>query len=428
MTFFSDLSKTFRAGVLLGVALALAVSLFAVPSASADYEQAEYEGAFEHFGVGGEAEQLVESRAIAINATGAGGVEPGSFYVVGLNGRVVRFAPGGEGEEPQFKEAWGWKTIESGPDLPAAEYSDTVTATSGTYALTLIGTARGEGTTTSGSNIVTGVSTSFGAFHAGDTVITGGGAFPSGTKVIVVGAGTLELDAAATKTGSRFIGASETTAPIQATAAAGKVQGALVALAGVGAGALSVSGGPGDAEGTNPYEIVYEGPYTGVRKPPTLSAADVSLAGGVPSSAVEESAPSTPTRRAMNAAGPSPAMSARRRKGSRPGAKRSATLTVPVELQSTRRTATSTCSIRGQMESVDTTLLKSSRQRAPQSGKGLEITAATRQRRRNRSKKGPGSCTKCSTAKPRSRSTKRAPSTSTTRTTSTACSPTNRRG
>ena len=285
MTFFSDLSKTFRAGVLLGVALALAVSLFAVPSASADYEQAP-----EHFGHGGEAEQLYSATGIAVNESGAGlpPGEVGSFYVTGLNGRVLRFAPGGEGEEPQFKEAWGWKTIESGPDLPAAEYAVTVSATSGTYTVRLAGTAEGEGTTTEGSNTVTGVSTSFGAFHVGDTIVSGGGAFPTGTKVTAVGAGTLELDAVAKagKNGSRLINANETTAPIQATATAGEVQAALEALPGPGAGALAVSGGPGDTEGTNPYEILYEGPYTGVRGPPRLSATDIDLAGGVPSAAV----------------------------------------------------------------------------------------------------------------------------------------------
>ena len=300
MTFFSDLSKTFRAGVLLGVALALAVSLFAVPSASADYEQAEYEGAPEHFGPG-----FPREFGMAINATGAGGVETGSFYVVGPTQRVLRFAPGKEGEEPQLKEAWGWKTIESGPDLPAAEYSDTVTATSGTYTLTLAGTGwvkSADLTVTKGSNVVAITAVRFGAFHVGDAIASGN--FPDGTTVEACSPDcasptSLTLSAAAT-TGfpKKEMVARETTAPIQATASAGQVQDALEALPGVGAGALSVAGGPGDAEGTNPYQIVYEGPFAGVRVPPRPSATDVSLAGGVPSSAaaVVQAVDPTPTR------------------------------------------------------------------------------------------------------------------------------------
>ncbi len=69
---------------------------------------ANYEQSLEHFGVSGEAEQLNKSRAIAVNADGAGGVEAGSIYVVGRNGRVLRFSHGAEGEPPQFQEAWGW--------------------------------------------------------------------------------------------------------------------------------------------------------------------------------------------------------------------------------------------------------------------------------------------------------------------------------
>jgi hypothetical protein len=71
--------------------------------ASADYEQVP-----EHFGRGGESEQLARAYGIAVNASGAGGVEAGSLYVVGQTARVLRFSPGGEGEAPQFREAWGW--------------------------------------------------------------------------------------------------------------------------------------------------------------------------------------------------------------------------------------------------------------------------------------------------------------------------------
>ncbi len=69
---------------------------------------ANYEEALEHFGVSGEAEQLNRSQAIAVNDDGSGGVEAGSIYVAGQNGRVLRFSHGAEGEPPQFREAWGW--------------------------------------------------------------------------------------------------------------------------------------------------------------------------------------------------------------------------------------------------------------------------------------------------------------------------------
>jgi hypothetical protein len=87
-----------------------ALGIFGVPTASADYEQVP-----EHFGVSGEAELLKEGEALAINPSGAGGVQPGSFYVVGTNRRVARFTPGKEGEEPQFQEAWGWGIAIGGP-------------------------------------------------------------------------------------------------------------------------------------------------------------------------------------------------------------------------------------------------------------------------------------------------------------------------
>ncbi len=94
-----------RAGTLF---MAIGVLLLAPAVAQADYEQVKEGSEYQHFGVGGEAKQLQNATAIAINTTGAGGVEPGSFYVVGLNGRVVRYGPGSEGEAPPFREAWGW--------------------------------------------------------------------------------------------------------------------------------------------------------------------------------------------------------------------------------------------------------------------------------------------------------------------------------
>ncbi len=93
-----------RIGIVCPAVLAaLVFALVLTVPAFADYEQAA-----EHFGQSGEAAQLHFAEAIAVNTTGAGGVQAGSFYVAGDNGRVVRYGPGGEGEEPPFEEAWGW--------------------------------------------------------------------------------------------------------------------------------------------------------------------------------------------------------------------------------------------------------------------------------------------------------------------------------
>jgi hypothetical protein len=76
---------------------------------------AAYEQEPEHFGASGEAKELEKASAMAVNVSGAGGVQAGSFYVVGKNDRVARFAPGAEGKEPRFEEAWGWGIAEGGP-------------------------------------------------------------------------------------------------------------------------------------------------------------------------------------------------------------------------------------------------------------------------------------------------------------------------
>jgi hypothetical protein len=91
-------------GVVVLATLALMIlGAYGTAPARADYEQAPG-----HFGVSGEAAQLSRSNGMAINAAGIGGVEAGSVYVVGSNGRVLRFTAGSEGKEPEFREAWGW--------------------------------------------------------------------------------------------------------------------------------------------------------------------------------------------------------------------------------------------------------------------------------------------------------------------------------
>jgi hypothetical protein len=98
-----------RRGLSPIAATLVAVAMIGPSAARADYEQMP-----EGFSMSGEPLQLHEPLAIAINGSGAGGVETGSIYVGG-GSRVVRFSPGREGEDPRFREAWGWGIAEGGP-------------------------------------------------------------------------------------------------------------------------------------------------------------------------------------------------------------------------------------------------------------------------------------------------------------------------
>jgi hypothetical protein len=132
--------------------------------AQADYEQVA------HFAT--EGTELPHGTAMAVNTTGAGGVEPGSLYLSAgdFDNRIVRYSPTGEP-----KEIWGPETIASGPDLPDQLNTVTVSATSGTYELTAQ-TGRAHGEFTSGSKTVIGVKTEVGDIRAGDVMesTTGG--------------------------------------------------------------------------------------------------------------------------------------------------------------------------------------------------------------------------------------------------------------
>ena len=253
-------SKALRA---LLPTLAALVTLAFATSAQADYEQV---GLFGQSGAG------FSSTGAAVNTTGAGGVEPGSVYVSAGN-RVSRYNAKGE-----IKEVWGWNTIEAGPDLPNQVDKLTVSATSGSYVLTPT-TAEGEGKATEGSKVVTKVRTKLGPFHIGDVISLGG--IPTGTTITAIGTNTLELSAAATVGNTGSFSSSETTTPIPYSASAAEVKAALVALPAFEAADLSVTGGPGDAGGTTPYEITGEGAFVG--RAFNLDATSLGLAGGTPS-------------------------------------------------------------------------------------------------------------------------------------------------
>jgi hypothetical protein len=339
-----------RALTVLAAAAAMLVCTPVV--AQADYEQVA------HFAT--EGTELPSGDGMAVNTTGAGGVEPGSLYLSDgfFENRVLRYSPAGE-----LKEIWGLHTIASGPDLPDQLNTVTVSATSGTYELTAQ-TGQAHGEFTQGSKIVTGVRTEVGALHVGDVIetptsrvptidatgnIASGsttvmaaskigewvdgmalyapgvpagttvtavttGALGSGTltlskpatetkigvslhgrtTIAAVAAGTLELSLPATLSTSSNeyfespITATETTAPIPYNASAATLKAALVALVAFEAADLSVTGGLG-TEGAALYQLGFEGAYAG--SPVPLSSAEVTLAGGFPSSSVEIETP-----------------------------------------------------------------------------------------------------------------------------------------
>lgn len=251
---------------------ALAVLAFAT-TAHADYEQVGI------FGESGNAEQLGKSAGAAINLSGAGGVEPGSVYFASPS-RVSRYNPKGE-----IKEVWGWNTIASGPDQPDQVSSLTVKATSGSYKL-VVETGSGVAEFTDGSKLLTGVSTEAGEFHIGDA-LSALNNVPAGATIAAVSGETIEMSAAANgSTGDihrKFpFRAKETTNPLPYNATAAELKAALVALPAFESSDITVTGGPGDSEGTNPYVITFEGAYTGT--PVELASTGSSLAGGVPSS------------------------------------------------------------------------------------------------------------------------------------------------
>jgi hypothetical protein len=103
----------------------------------------------------------------------------------------------------------------------------------------------------------------------------------------VVSASEIELSNAAAENGVQTtLSATETTGPIGWNApatGAGSLATALEALPGIGAGNVTVTGGPGNAAGSGPYEIVFAGPLGDVNVPQMVGdSAQTPLAGGTP--------------------------------------------------------------------------------------------------------------------------------------------------
>ncbi len=163
----------------------------------------------------------------------------GSNQLVLVFGAIANFKPG---------------MAASGLGIPAGT---TITAVSGSIVeLSNASTRSGPGLVSAASKEVTGVSASAGEFHAG-ALISGTG-IPAGTTIVSVGSGTLTLSEYPTQGGAVQLEATELTPALPYDAAAADIQAALEALPAIGAGGVSVSGGPGgDAE--NPWFVEFGG-------------------------------------------------------------------------------------------------------------------------------------------------------------------------
>src|SRR5262249_19883335 len=138
----------------------------------------------------------------------------------------------------------------------------TVRAASGSFRLATVeynGTT-GNGTWAGGSPVVSNVTTSKGEFKVGQPVF---GPFPSGTTIVSVSPGQIVGSKPANFTCSfaAFCQVSSNSLheppDLPANATAAEVEAALDALPEIGGkgGTVSVTGGPGDASGSNPYVI-----------------------------------------------------------------------------------------------------------------------------------------------------------------------------
>jgi len=87
--------------------MSVAVVVLCLWLALATQASAAFEQVSTFAGSGAEGRQLHAVEAIAVNATGAGGVPPGTFYVASPKNRVLRYGPHGA-----FEAAWGWAVSE----------------------------------------------------------------------------------------------------------------------------------------------------------------------------------------------------------------------------------------------------------------------------------------------------------------------------
>jgi hypothetical protein len=269
--------------------LLVAATLLPVSAASADGRIANTVGS--RPSVVSAAGGLSAGRGLAVSQK-----EAGDVYVANegdIANRVDQFTPAGA-----FVRAFGWGIVP--------------------------GSAAGTGDLTKGSTAITDVTVTSGAFatgafEGGGNPISGPG-LPSGTTIERVGASELELSNPATETltddplavpdgpgnvptnerqelfvaatGGAFKlvfnspqpgGLTDTTSTIDYNATAAEVEAALESLSNIGPGNVSVSGGPGDEQGTHPYVVEFHGRYADTNVRPLIVTA-VGLVGGSPSS------------------------------------------------------------------------------------------------------------------------------------------------
>ncbi len=222
--------------------------------------------------------EATSPRGLAVNQS------TGNVYVADAgNNRVEEFSSNGS-----FIRTWGWGVITVGKPNEVkgnAQQLLTVKAEGGTFTLTFGGKTTGgtgTGNLTEGSNQITGVITSTGAFVAGE-VITGT-KIPAGTTISSVGVGTLTLSAAVEAGGTANGVALAANLPFNATAAT--LKAALEALTSIGAGNIEVSGGPGNTAGTHPYLITFVGALKETGES-AITASATSLTGTVHTATIE---------------------------------------------------------------------------------------------------------------------------------------------
>ncbi|HEX3735058.1 MAG TPA: hypothetical protein VHU86_07860 [Solirubrobacterales bacterium] len=208
-------------------------------------------------------------------------VYPGNqnLYVTEAGGlRVSQYDPSGN-----FVRTWGGDVVASGPDNKPEVQSIKITAATGTFVLTFGSgtnsstTGTGSGTYGSGSNEITSVTTSAGVFTVGKEI--SGAGIPAGTKITAVEPGKLTISNNTTEAKT----ATALTANLPFNASATTVEVALNALNTVSGalGSVSVSGGPGDATGSNPYRVAFGGALANTDVSPiVLNASGLGLGPG----------------------------------------------------------------------------------------------------------------------------------------------------
>jgi hypothetical protein len=175
-----------------------------------------------------------------------------------------------------------------------AEHNETqrvaVDATGGSFDLLFndVATgATGTGELSEGSSEVTGLTTATGAFSVGQQI--SGAGIPADTEIVkLVEPGVIQISAPATESGSGVSLTAGESLPFDASAA--EVQAALEHLISVKPGNVSVSGGPGSAGATTPYEVTFEGDFAGANVA-EMSADGSGLTGGAASATVTTTEP-----------------------------------------------------------------------------------------------------------------------------------------